>query len=95
MQVCFNPLKDNFHSCPSTAQGKWWPQSHRSKAALGPRAVAAEPDFPWTFCPGILKAAKDMDAGEVNIDRMIWVFSLLLALHGKKWEVPSISREKR
>lgn len=84
MQVCSNPQKDNFRSCPSTAQGKWWPQLHRCKAALGPRAAAAEPDFPCTFTSGISKAAEELDAGDVNIDRIMWVFSasLLLALPG-------------
>lgn len=38
-----------------------WPQSHRSKAVLGPRAVAAEPDFPYTFSSGISKAAKELE----------------------------------
>lgn len=84
MRACRNPLKDNLHFCPRTAQGKWWPQSYRSKAALGPRAAAAEPDFPWIFSFGISKAAKELDAGDVNIDRMTQVFSasLFLALPG-------------
>lgn len=60
---------------PAPAQ---WPQSHRSKAALGPRAVAAEQDFPCTFSSVIPKAARELDAGDVNIDRVTRVFSASL-----------------